>query len=175
MKNVPVLNYQDFIGAEGDELYTTSLQIAAAFGKRHTHVLRAIRAVLAELPPAEHQPTFGPMLLPVDIGNGATRNEPAYRVTRDGFALLAMGFTGKKALMFKVAYIKAFNAMAAHLKNQREGLRFQCMQVALEMKDSERRGSFHGRGLNERKREKPVLERRYATLLEQAQPSLLPN
>lgn len=175
MKNVPVLNYQDFIAAEGDELFTTSKQIAAAFGKRHDHVLRAIRSLIDQLPHEDHALNFGEMIVLADVGKGAVRSDPAYKVSRDGFALLAMGFTGQKALFFKVAYIKAFNAMAAHIKNQREGLRFECMKVALEMKDSERRGSFHGKGLNERKQEKPALEARYTKLLAAAQPSLLPN
>jgi len=52
----------------------------------------------------------------VDTGNGATRESPAYNLTRDGFTLLAMGFTGKKALAFKLAYIDAFNRMEAGLR-----------------------------------------------------------
>lgn len=38
-------------------------------------------------------------------------------MSKDGFMLLAMGFTGKKALQFKMAYIRAFNAMTAYIKN----------------------------------------------------------
>lgn len=175
MKQLPVLNYQEFVAADGDELFTDSAKVAAVFGKRHTNVLRAIRELLDQLPVDDHALNFEPMVLDVEIGSGAIRRDPAYRITRDGFALLAMGFTGKKALFFKRAYIKAFNAMAAHIKNQREGLSYQCIKVALEMKDSERRGSFHGKGLNERRREKPVLAARYTELLAQAQPSLFIN
>jgi phage regulator Rha-like protein len=46
---------------------------------------------------------------------GVIRKDPAYRLTRDGFTLLAMGFTGKRALQFKLAYIDAFNKMEAEL------------------------------------------------------------
>jgi hypothetical protein len=53
--------------------------------------------------------------------NGGTRTETAYRLTKDGFTLLAMGFTGEEALRFKLAYIEAFNLMEATL-HQKESL-----------------------------------------------------
>lgn len=55
------------------------------------------------------------MVVDVQIGSGAIRKDAAYRPTRDDFTLLAMGFTGKKALQFKLAYIDAFNRMEAKL------------------------------------------------------------
>lgn len=173
MANTPVLNFQDFIAADGEILTTDSLQVAAVFGKPHYRVLRAIRALMADLPIAEHAAFFGDMFVTAEIGNGATRQDPAYRITRDGFALLGMGFTGKRALSFKVSYINAFNAMAAFIKNQRDGLTYRCLQKELECKDSASKGSFHGRGLNQRKREKPVLESELAQLQVLAQPTLL--
>lgn len=172
MKQFPVLAFRDFVEAEGDVLTTTSNQVAAVFGKRHSHVLRAIETLLPKLPP-EHQPNFGLTFTEVPGPNGATRREPAYRLTRDGFTLLVMGFTGDKALQFKAAYISAFNAMEAYIKNQREGLRYQCLMKELECRDSERRGSFHGKGLNQRKQEKPVLEAELNDLIAKAQPPLL--
>ena len=96
------------------QITTTSNQVAAHFGKRHTNVLRAIANLLAELPP-EHQRNFEPMLSSVEIGGGAIRKDPAYRITRDGFTLLAMGFTGKEAMQWKVAYLAAFNKMEQEL------------------------------------------------------------
>lgn len=45
-----------------------------------------------------------------------TRQSRAYDMTRDGFTLLAMGFTGKTALAFKVRYVEEFNRMEAQLK-----------------------------------------------------------
>jgi phage regulator Rha-like protein len=38
-----------------------------------------------------------------------------YIIYRDGFMLLVMGYTGKKALAIKLAYIEAFNAMEEEL------------------------------------------------------------
>lgn len=93
---------------------TTSLDVARHFGKRHGHVLRTIRDLAAQLP-SERQPNFGLTSLEVIGPNGGTRSEPAYRITRDGFTLLAMGFTGARALEFKLAYLDAFNRMEAEV------------------------------------------------------------
>ena len=84
-----------------------STEVAAQFGKRHTDVIRAIESLLQELPP-EGVRNFAYTPL-TNEQNGQTY--PAYRLTRDGFTLLAMGFTGSKALAFKLANIEAFNKM----------------------------------------------------------------
>lgn len=92
----------------------TSLQVAQHFGKRHTHVLRAIRSLLQELP-EDRRPNFGLTFMEVAGPKNSTRQEPFYRITRDGFTLLAMGFTGREALRWKLAYMDAFRQMEAHL------------------------------------------------------------
>lgn len=88
----------------------TSLQVAEHFGKRHTHMLRAIRnlGVSEEF----SRLNFGPR----DYFDERGKVQPMYDMTRDGFAMLAMGFTGKEALRWKEAYITAFNAMEAKLR-----------------------------------------------------------
>lgn len=47
--------------------------------------------------------------------NAQNKKQPMYLVTRDGFTLLVMGYTGEKAMKFKEAYIKQFNAMEKSL------------------------------------------------------------
>ena len=108
---------------------TTSLDVARHFGKQHKDVLRAIRQLLDQManggvPNFEETPTelsegygrnFALIQIEVDLGMGRFRKDPAYRLTKDGFTLLAMGFTGAEALKFKLAYIAAFNAMEAEL------------------------------------------------------------
>ncbi|BDR09593.1 Rha family transcriptional regulator [Comamonas thiooxydans] len=89
---------------------TTSNEVASHFGKQHLHVMERIRALTADLP-HEHQSDFRL----VDYTDAKGEIRPAYSLTRDGFTLLAMGFTGKKALAFKLAYIDAFNRMEAAL------------------------------------------------------------
>lgn len=99
------------------QITTTSNQVAEHFGKEHKQVLRTIRNLLKELP-EKHQRNFAPMLFEVEVGGGAIRKDPAYRLTRDAFTLLAMGFTGKEALRWKLAYIDTFNKMEAELLEQ---------------------------------------------------------
>ncbi|QIL80791.1 Rha family transcriptional regulator [Diaphorobacter sp. HDW4A] len=93
---------------------TTSIDVVRHFGKQHRNVLQAIQNLIPQLD-AEHALNFQQMVVDVQIGSGATRKDVAYRLARDGFTLLAMGFTGKKALQFKLGYIDAFNRMEAKL------------------------------------------------------------
>ncbi len=63
---------------------------------------------------------FELIIIDVEVGKGATRQDRAYRITRDGFVFLAMGFTGTKAAQFKEAYINAFNQMEKQLHEQKQ-------------------------------------------------------
>jgi Rha family phage regulatory protein len=92
---------------------TTSTDVARCFEKRHDNILRDIENIRAELP-FERLLNFeeGGYTLP-ETGN---QQHKLYHLTRDGFTLLAMGFTGKKALAFKLVYIDAFNKMEAALR-----------------------------------------------------------
>lgn len=83
----------------------SSRDIAGHFGKRTDHVLRDIDALKKDVP------NFGGMFFETEIPDSYGRPQRAYFMNRDGFSLLAMGFTGKAALEWKVKYIEAFNAM----------------------------------------------------------------
>ena len=91
------------------QITTTSQQVAQHFGKRHADVIRAIRTLDA---PAEFTERNFALS---EFTDTTGRKLPAYRITRDGFTLLAMGFTGKEAMQWKVAYLNAFNQMEAQL------------------------------------------------------------
>ena len=93
---------------------TTSLKIAETFGKEHKNVMTAIKSL--ECSKLFHELNFKPMFKNIKIGNGAERQNLYYNITRDGVALLAFGFNGKRAAHFKEAYINAFNAMEAKLR-----------------------------------------------------------
>jgi len=95
---------------------TTSNQIAEHFGKQHKDVLRAIRNLRNTVDADFYQRNFALIQIITDLGIGRTRQDPAYRITRDGFVFLAMGFTGKEAAAWKVAYLTAFNRMEAELQ-----------------------------------------------------------
>ena len=99
-------------------MFTTSLIIAQAFAKEHKDVLKAISNL--ECSEEFHQRNFAPMVYEAEIGSGAKREFPAYRITRDGFAFLAMGFTGKKAAVWKEKFLEAFNAMERALMAREE-------------------------------------------------------
>ncbi len=104
-----------FLSTDGQP-FTTSRAVAERFGKRHKNVLRDIENLLADMPdPAFRELNFEPTIYEVPGPKGATRREPEYRLTHDGFALLAMGFTGRDALAWKVAFLQAFNALEAEL------------------------------------------------------------
>lgn len=93
---------------------TTSLQVAETFGKNHRDVLSAIDD-LKEGAAENFADLFN------DSSYIHPQNKQTYRqvvMNRDGFTLLAMGFTGKKALQFKLRYIQAFNEIEQALKNQ---------------------------------------------------------
>ena len=104
---------------------TTSLRVAEVFGKRHCDVLRDIREL--DCSSEFHQRNFASMLKTTQLGNNATRQDPYYFITRDGFVFLVMGFTGKTAAKFKEAYIRAFNEMEAKLRRQQEEARIEMM------------------------------------------------
>ena len=112
---------------------TTSLEIARVFEKNHKDVLRAIAQLRAECDDEFAERNFALMSLDIDVGNGATRKSPTYHLTRDGFTLLAMGFTGAKALKFKLAYIQQFNAMEQLTAQLRDELRAKLHQRQAEL------------------------------------------
>lgn len=95
-------------------LKTTSLCIASRFGKRHDDVLKRIRTL--EVPEDYHLRNFAELSRTITVNNGAQQNQPYYELTRDGFALLVMGFTGKRAMAWKIKFLDAFNAMEAALR-----------------------------------------------------------
>ena len=112
---VPAINPSELRIIDG-RATTTSLHVAEHFGKLHKNVLKAIAAL--DCSPDFHKLNFEPMIIEVEIGKGATRKDPAFRMTRDGFTFLCMGFIGKEAAKWKEAYINAFNQMEAELLQQ---------------------------------------------------------
>lgn len=99
-----------------DQVVTTSLKIAEVFEKRHCEVLRSIRNNECSAVFQERNFAFSFYLR--KLPNNATKKEPMYYITRDGFTFLAMGFTGKIAAKFKEAYINAFNEMEKKLAGE---------------------------------------------------------
>lgn len=109
------LNLEGLVTLNGTKPVTTSLRIAEVFGKKHCDVLRAIESL--EIPEDFRKRNFASSGYQAQNGLGKTVNYKMYLITRDGFTLLAMGFTGKRAMQFKLAYINAFNEMERRLQN----------------------------------------------------------
>ena len=99
---------------QNDQVVTTSLKVAEVFEKEHKHVLDAVRRLMRSAENSAVIQMFQESIYLDEQG----KERPMFIMNRDGFTLLAMGFNGKKALDFKVAYINAFNKMEAELKSQ---------------------------------------------------------
>jgi len=99
---------------QGGRPTTTSRNVAEAFEKRHNDVLRDIRAVMRDTGEDFNLRNFAQ----IDYTDAKGRAYPEYLITKDGFTLLVMGYTGAKAMQFKVAYINAFNKMEAALQER---------------------------------------------------------
>ena len=98
---------------QNDQVITTSLLVAETFEKEHRNVLKAIRKLMSATNVVVAQ-----MFDETTYVNEQGKEQPMFVMNRDGFTLLAMGFSGEKALEFKVKYINAFNKMEAELKSQ---------------------------------------------------------
>ncbi|WP_420279549.1 Rha family transcriptional regulator [Serratia sp. BNK-4] len=107
---------EHFISSQNGNLITTSYAIAEAFGKTHSDVLRRIKTLDAPEDFTKRNFAFS-----YKINKLANNKKDIYvNTTKDGFMLLVMGFTGKKAMAIKIAYINAFNMMAEELARQQK-------------------------------------------------------
>lgn len=93
------------------ELVVTSRQVAEDFGKQHQHVTQAIENLISE------NSLLKSMMMESEYTTERGRKYKEYLLTRDGFSLLVMGFTGSRALEWKLKYIEAFNKMEQAIKN----------------------------------------------------------
>ena len=136
----------------------TSKQIADHFGKTHRHVLRDIAKEL-ETAGEFGETNFGL----TSYISSQNKVLPCYEMTRDGFSLVAMGFTGERAQQWKIKYIEAFNAMECELLsgNAKFGSVMDALNEACKlMQDDKEKASVFGSGLCEwRKVRKEHMER----------------
>ncbi|EHP1802181.1 Rha family transcriptional regulator [Campylobacter jejuni] len=114
MSDLVVINGQNVsFEVVGDQTYTTSLDISNVFKKEHKNIL----AKIDELPQDEFRELNFKLTERTAKFGAVFRSEPYYKITRDAFSLLVMGFTGEKAYKWKVEFIKAFNEMEKRLRN----------------------------------------------------------
>lgn len=102
----------ELVQVYNEEIVVSSRDVAERFSKRHDHVMRDIENLIPQnwgVRNLFHESTYI---------NERSREYSQYLMNRDGFTLLAMGFTGKEALEWKLKYIEAFKQMEEQLKNQ---------------------------------------------------------
>ncbi|ECL0858459.1 Rha family transcriptional regulator [Campylobacter jejuni] len=111
MERLAVINGVDVeLEVANDQVTTTSLDIAAVFNKRHDNIIAKIETFPKD--------SFTDLNFKASKYIDSTgRILPCYKITRDGFSLLVMGFTGEKAYKWKIEFIKAFNEMEKRLRN----------------------------------------------------------
>ncbi|EAJ6516915.1 Rha family transcriptional regulator [Campylobacter coli] len=111
MEKLAVINGVDVeLEVVDNAVYTTSLSVAEVFNKNHKNIIRKIN----EFP----KDNFTKLNFePSKYIDSTGRILPCYKITRDGFSLLVMGFTGEKAYKWKILFIKAFNEMEKRLRN----------------------------------------------------------
>lgn len=96
---------------ENGKPVTTSLLVAEKFEKRHSDVIRSIERSIST------DAKLRSFYVPTNYTDEKGEDRPMYIMNRDGFSLLAMGFTGEKALKFKLEFIDAFNTMEKMLQS----------------------------------------------------------
>lgn len=114
---------------DNNQTITTSKLVAYAFEKQHKHVLRDIEKLKKDMP------NFGPMFMESTAWDSYGREQKIYLINKDGFLLLAMGFTGSKALKFKAAFIEAFNEMQKRLEQPKPLTAREQMNLIMEVSE----------------------------------------
>lgn len=101
----------ELVYLERDEAVCSSLDVSRSFGKRHDKLISEIRRMYSDLIGKVNAQNGGAKFFFESTYENRGKQYPMYLMNRDGFSLLVMGFTGKKALDWKLKYINAFNQM----------------------------------------------------------------
>jgi Rha family phage regulatory protein len=105
----------DLVEVVQGEVVTSTLQLAEVFSKRHDNILREVNSKLRS-PNLEIAEFYKHNCIESQYINSQGKAQPMYYLTRKGFSLLALGFTGEQAELFKIQYINAFEEMYSRLK-----------------------------------------------------------
>lgn len=161
----------EFVVLSDTTLTTDSRRVAKHFKKAHKNVLQSIDRLECSdgFRRLNFQPTVETRENP---SGGAPISSRVIQMTKDGFVMLAMGFTGKEAMKFKEAFINAFNAMAEQLQRIGNSLWAQRLELEKREATSFMWASFGAKRMVERKREKPLLDNEREILESEMQPPL---
>lgn len=133
--------------AHHGEIVVRSTEVAKHFGKRHDHVMQDIERLLRGV---SEQPNLSgsEFFFESKFTNDRNREYREYLMSRDGFALLAMGFTGEKALAWKLKYISAFKQMESALLETGKGVMDSLGEAIYLMELDKEKASAHGKALS---------------------------
>ena len=127
------------LSEKNGQVLASSREVAEKFGKAHDKVKRSIKSFEKDVA------IFGEMFILSSYDDSYGRKQEEYLMTRDGFSLLCMGFTGKKALEWKLKYIDAFNQMEDRLKNGSQLTEEERLKLQLFSKDASEVAYAHNR------------------------------
>ena len=142
----------ELVKIQEDQVVTSSRTIAEVFEKRHDNVLKDIDSLIEGSPK-----NIGSLFYETSYTHPQNNQEyREYLLTRDGFSLLAMGFTGKKALEWKLKYIEAFNKMENIIKKPKSALEMLELQFQA-IKEVDSKVDTVNEDLQEFKKDMPLL------------------
>jgi Rha family phage regulatory protein len=127
--SLPALCAELKLRGEGRVVIVNSRDVAEWFEKRHDHVLRDIDEARQKIAPDLGTSWFRP----VTVLDAYNREQPSFDLTRQGFTLLVMGWTGERAMAIKVRYIEAFDAMELALNEQQPVTGSELIQAVREL------------------------------------------
>lgn len=164
----------EFVTISDTTLVTDSRRVAKHFKKRHDNVLRTFDAMKCspEYRLLNYVETVETRANP---SGGAPISSRVIRMTKNGFVMFVMGFTGEEAMKMKETYINAFDAMADQLTRISQGLWQQMMDLERRDASSFSLASFGAKRMVERKNELTALENERALLDSKIQPMLFPG
>ncbi len=114
MKSIKVIDKEFGLSEWNGKPVVSSRKVAEAFEKMHKHILRDIDNI-TETKSGLSDKFIKNNFIASEYKDSTGRILPEYRLTRDGFVMLVMGYTGAKALQFKEAYINKFNEMEQYI------------------------------------------------------------
>ncbi|ECJ2594757.1 Rha family transcriptional regulator [Salmonella enterica] len=166
---IPAFDFREMVLAKNGEVITTSRKVAEYFGKRHGDVLRKIEQVKADCSNEFSQRNFAS----ADYIDEQGKLRPMYSLTKDGWIMVVMGFTGKAAAAIKESYISAFNWMSQQLSRRLALGEEMQHRYAIKETRSKLKGTIGSRLMSERKKEKRVLAVEHEHIMQVTQPGLL--
>ncbi|WHP46368.1 Rha family transcriptional regulator [Mannheimia bovis] len=171
MKMLEIKDFSQFVKVKGNQVITDSLTVSLVFGKSHRNVLRTIKNL--DIPDEYRLLNFEQ----TDIerknpSGGKPIKSPVIEMTKDGFLILVMGFTGKKAMKFKIAYIEAFNKMADYILNNNQELWGELNRLTLHLDTNQEKVGECASTMAKWKHIKPLLKEKIERIKQQLQPQL---